>query len=220
MKTVIFKTNEDKWVETNASACDLCVVEEQLYHQTGKSLWKGDFNVSIVGIRTPRLNNKVSDKFQDIIYFTWTEELNGSESRLWYELTATTLAGRRMHNKPINSKGTAQLKCGFHPSLWKRGKHKGKNALIQIGNEVTVLRDNDGDLEHNFDGEEHTGYFGINLHTANKAGTSTVVGGWSAGCQVTNIPQAAFNKLLNQLKKCEEKTGYLSYSYFLLNLGQ
>ena len=136
MKTIIFKTDEDKWVEANASACDLCVVEEELYHQTGRSLWKGDFNVSIVGIRTPRSKNKVSDKFQDIIYFTWTEDTDDGEARIWYELPATTLAGRRMHNKPINSKGTAQLKCGFHPSLWKRGKHKGKNALIQIGNEV------------------------------------------------------------------------------------
>jgi hypothetical protein len=204
--------------------------------QCKKSLFRGLYDVSIVGYRTKREDDRVSDEFQDLLMFTWeyptTHKLSPKEDdydankydydvqRVWYVVPATTLAGVSMYENPINRDGTAQVPVGFHKRVWKRGSHKGKDALVQRAGKIKVVRDKDGDKFHDWEGEIHEGYYGINLHTANKAGTSTMVGGWSAGCQVTNIPQKEFEKLLYRLKDIERLTKFNTYSYFLVeNLG-
>ena len=212
-----------KGVSSGDSPINLSGVRKQLKEQLGREEWKGYHNVSIIGLRTDRESNKVSDRFQDWILFTWKTKLGATIGRTnqtvreWYIIPATTLAGIKMYKNPINAYGTAQVPLGFHRQIWKIGQHKGKNALSQIGNQIRVIIDNDGDEYHDFDdAKAYIGWYGINLHTANKAGTSTVVGGWSAGCQVTNISQPLMTKLINKLKVCEKRTAYNKYSYFLL----
>lgn len=198
-------------------------IKIQMKKQTGRELWKGEYNVTIIGLRTPREDNKVSDTFQDWIVMTWIRRVGSikgmakGKCREWYIMPATTLAGVKMYKNPINRLGTAQMVLGYHKGIWRIGRHKGKNALTQTGNQVRVIRDNNGDAYHDFDEDKtYTGWYGINLHTANVAGTSTIVGGWSAGCQVTNIPQKLMTKLVEKLKYCETRTAFKQYSYFLL----
>lgn len=66
-------------------------------------------------------------------------------------------------------KGMACLKPGFYRSHMF-GLHKGYEALIQTGGEVTVWRDGEPDYVD-------TGYFGINIHRGGRTTTS------SEGCQ-------------------------------------
>jgi hypothetical protein len=223
-KVYVPDANYFKEIPIEESPINLDVLQEEVKKQIKRELWKGFYNVSIVGLRTPRKDNKVSDKFQDWIVLTWitkygANKLVKDESRVWFVIPATTLAGTKYHKNSLNTLGTAQMALGYHKGIWKRGTHKGKPALTQIGNQVTVIRDSDGDDVHDFKGDDATtyiGWYGINFHTANKAGTSTVVGGWSAGCQVTNISQNLMGKLLARLKECEKYTAYSTYSYFLI----
>jgi hypothetical protein len=203
----------NKWIHKAAEA------------QCKKSLFRGLYDVSIVGYRTKREDNKVSDKFQDLLMFTWeyptTHKLSPNwedydVERVWYVMPATTLAGVSMYKNPINRNGTAQVPVGFHKRVWKIGSHKGKPALVQRAGKIKVVRDKDGDKFHDWEGETHEGYYGINLHTANKAGTSTIVGGWSAGCQVTNVSQKEFYQILYKLRAIERLTNFTTYSYFLV----
>lgn len=180
-------------------------------------LFTGDYNVTILGIRTEREEavtgkTKVSNKFQDYMAVTYSV----GDKRIWFVMSATTLAGVKYYKKPMNRKGTAQVLSGKHAALWKQGFHKKKRALIQ-NNMVRVARDYNGDDYHDWDVDIHVGMYGINFHTANKAGTSTQVDGWSAGCQVANIHQEAMDRLLNNLSFCEKVTGYKTYSYILLD---
>lgn len=179
-------------------------------------MFKGDYNVTIIGIRTGRVHVDghplVSNKFQDWMVVTYPV----GTTRVWYVLPATTLAGMKYYETPMNRRGTAQLPSKMHKALWEQGLHKGKRALVQA-NKVEVVRDADGDKYHDWDGEIYRGNFGINFHTANEKGTSTQVDGWSAGCQVTNISQVTFEHLLNTLAMCEQFTGYKTYSYLLLD---
>ena len=58
---------------------------------------------------------------------------------------------------------------------YKRGKHKGYDALVQAES-FTVWRDIDKDGLRKEDSLVESGYFGINIHAA---GTGTKVGNWS-----------------------------------------
>lgn len=211
-----------KEVPFEESPIQLNGIEPMMKEQTNRGLFTGFYNVSIIGLRTEREGYKVSDVFQDWIVMTWVKKfrsdsmVEGGKCREWYVMPATTLAGAKYHKTPMNRLGTAQMPLGYQKGIWRVGKHKGKNALTQTGNQVKVIRDNDGNDTHDFRGAVHTGWYGINLHTANVAGTSTIVGGWSAGCQVTNISQSAMTKLINKLKYCEKRTSNKTYSYFLL----
>lgn len=224
MMQKIFVPDGKYWKDTPERECPIQLegIKLQMKEQTGRELFKGEYNATIIGLRTPRKDNKVSDKFQDWIVITWVRPvrsyrgLGKGKCREWYIMPATTLAGVKMHEKPINRLGTAQMPLGYQNGIWMIGRHKGKNALVQTGAKVRVIRDNDGDATHDFEGSTHTGWYGINFHTANKAGTSTIVGGWSAGCQVTNISQPLMTKLIQKLKYCEQRTGFNKYSYFLL----
>lgn len=222
MENILYKGVGKHIIQADISSpvYDFGLLQHEVKEQMDKEIFTGLYNVSIIGVRTPRQDNRVSDRFQDYAYFTWEEPRGDDIVRVWFEIPITTLAGKKMYRHPLNSKGTAQMPAGFHKSIWERGKHKrSKPALVQTGAKVTVLRDNDGDKYHDWDVGTHRGWFGINFHTANAAGTSVIVGGWSAGCQVTNITQDAFEVILRHLKHCESKTGFFKYSYFLLDLA-
>lgn len=78
---------------------------------------------------------------------------------------------------PMNASGCAHLEDG----RWQYhvGDHKGHSALVQSA-PVTVWRDADKDSTQDAGEVEESGMFGIDIH----AGEGSVVGDWSAGCQV------------------------------------
>ena len=97
---------------------------------------------------------------------------------------ATTDPSNLNLEKPINSKGCAVLREGYHEKLWKIGKHKGQYKALVQANPCCVIRDNNKDDKINFSDNIDFGMFGINLHRASNWKVSDEIGLYSAGCQV------------------------------------
>lgn len=139
-------------------------------------------------------------------------------------LTGTTNPGAKILKggfKSFNPVGAAVLKSDmWYYNVWKFGMHRGRMpALRQRGAEMTVYRDGDMDGKSEEIGEPISGWYGINYHMntydlseENLEKERWIIGGWSAGCQVTNDR----DEYLEQMEWYEEalesgKQKYVSY---------
>lgn len=157
---------------------------ERVMAAKGHRLFTGQskrYNLNLIGIRT---NTNRANYFDDWLFVLWKYNDVWNISR--YQIT--TDPGIYWLKHPENVNGTAIVKEGQYPGLWKVGLHKGYKALQQIGR-VTVIRDYNRDENHDFVlGREESGIFGINCHRSNANRKSTLVEKWSAGCQVFADP--------------------------------
>jgi len=145
---------------------------ERLGH---KAFTHGEYNVNIVAIRNdiyPEPNT-----FDD--WITITYRLQKRWVCFWYP--ATTDPGLHWLLKPMRLDGCAVLKPGQYRGSHQFGLHKGKPALVQVG-EVEIYRDGNRDEEMEPTGKVTKGYYGINVHRAGR--DSDLVNKWSAGCMV------------------------------------
>ena len=150
---------------------------------------KGKYNLNIIGVR--RADNKVTNQFDDYIVVEYID-MYGIKTREVF--AATTDPGLSSITNPISSKGCAILAPGQYRSCWKLGYHKGKYEAIVQYKPVKVYRDNNKDKVYDFDSKTiEEGIFGINIHKAGD--NSTIVNGWSAGCQVL-ARRKDFDKLM------------------------
>jgi len=154
------------------------------------------------------------DAFDDYIYLM-------KKDKIVLETSITTNPGVKILKRGFlkyNKKGAAILQADcWHNDCWKYGKHKGiVPALKQTGNEVSITRDNNMNSKSEVFGKVYFGYFGINFHSASKDFMSnlfkTIVGGWSAGCQVANN-LSEYREIINICKNSEQE----KFSYCLLN---
>lgn len=138
----------------------------------------GKYNLNIIGVR--RSGDKVTNKFDDFIVVEFID-VYGIKTRKVY--SATTDPGLTSVLEPVNAKGCAILVPGQYRSCFKLGYHKGKYEAVVQYKPVKVYRDNNKDKVYDFDSKTiENGMFGINIHKAGEK--STIVNGWSAGCQV------------------------------------
>lgn len=147
--------------------------------------------LNIVGIRA---DSTEPNKFDDQIFVFWK---NDADQWAGWKAPATTDPGTYWLNNPMQPQGTAILKAGQYVDTYKIDLHLGKyKALCQRLKPVTVIRDYDRDAILDFDnGTESTGMYGINIHRANRSGTTLTVDRNSAGCQVfANVDD--FNELM------------------------
>ena len=150
---------------------------------------KGKYNLNIIGVR--RADTKVTNQFDDYIVVEYID-MYGIKTREVF--AATTDPGLSSIINPISSKGCAILAPGQYRSCWKLGYHKGKYEAIVQYKPVKVYRDNNKDKVYDFDSKTiEEGIFGINIHKAGD--NSTIVNGWSAGCQVL-ARRKDFDKLM------------------------
>ena len=166
------------------------------------------YNLNLVGIRT---HNLVPYRFDDWITFFYM-----SHGRWIYNaFPATTDPGLFWLGQPMNRLGTAILKEGQYPKMFRLGTHSGYKALVQQ-KKVTVIRDFNLDNRLDFaSGREDTGLFGINLHRAKRSGVALNVDNWSAGCQVVCDP-LQFNYLIAVCEKGARAFGN-EFTYTLLH---
>ena len=150
---------------------------------------KGKYNLNIIGVR--RADTKVTNQFDDYIVVEYID-MYGIKTREVFAVT--TDPGLSSITNPISSKGCAILAPGQYRSCWKLGYHKGKYEAIVQYKPVKVYRDNNKDKVYDFDSKTiEEGIFGINIHKAGD--NSTIVNGWSAGCQVL-ARRKDFDKLM------------------------
>lgn len=171
-----------------------------------------DYDVNIVGIRNTATGNSITNSFDD--WITVSYKIDG----VWqYHIWDCTTDPGKTHSidKLLNTKGVAVLVPGQYRSSYKLGLHQGKyKALVQL-QPVKVYRDNNRD--NVFDKDPNTieeGFFGINIHRSSPTSTSTLVGGWSAGCQVfANIND--YTKFIKIMERSRDIFGN-KFTYTLL----
>jgi hypothetical protein len=163
----------------------------------------------LLGVRSL---DDIPNTFDDKIYL-----FKGEEFVLVTSATTNPGINTLKQFEKINKDGAAVLKADeWYYNVWKYGKHNGKvEALLQLGNKVTVFRDTDKDLKAEEQGKLQTGYFGINFHPNTydlTKGSGTNIGWWSAGCQVVNnIPNY---KIMIKLLKNEKFVSYCLLNEF------
>lgn len=168
------------------------------------------FNLNIFGVRNSKRRVNAFDDFLYVVY------RNHNLDWRIHQWEITTDPGLSVLEDPINQKGTAILVPGQYKSAYKIGLHRQRyKALVQQGAPVKVYRDNNRDEVHDFDESTiEEGWFGINIH---KAGTdSTLVDGWSAGCQVFK-KEKDFNEFMDLCSKAGEIYGN-KFTYTLFHI--
>lgn len=163
----------------------------------------------LLGVRSL---DDIPNTFDDKIYL-----FKGEEFVLVTSATTNPGINTLKQFEKVNKDGAAVLKADeWYYNVWKYGKHNGKvEALLQLGNKVTVFRDTDKDLKAEEQGKLQSGYFGINFHPNTydlTKGSGTNIGWWSAGCQVVNnIPNY---KIMIKLLKSEKFVTYCLLNEF------
>jgi hypothetical protein len=164
----------------------------------GYVLYTEPYRLNIVGLRSKSVE---ANRFDDEVHVFYKKP-DGSWN--YHVYPATTDPGTYWLNNPMYEKGTAILAQGQYRDAYAIGSHKGLyEALVQV-RPVTVIRDYDRDALLDFyNGERETGYFGINIHRAERAGTTKLINKYSAGCQVFQDADdfQTFLKLCNQHTK-------------------
>jgi hypothetical protein len=157
-----------------------------------------DYDVNIVGIRNSTTEQVVTNRFDD--WITVSYKLN----QIWqfHSWAATTDPGiTHTVQQLLNPRGVARLVAGQYRAAYQIGMHQGKYSALVQRLPVKVYRDANKDRVF----DEHTideGMFGINIHRSSPSGTSSLVDGWSAGCQVfANINDyTKFMRIMNHAR--------------------
>ena len=165
-----------------------------------------DYDMNIIGERNPQGE---ADRFDDWIHVCFLE----GGSWQWHAYKCTTDAGIYYLKKADTA---ILIHDRQYRGAFKIGLHRGKyEALVQTGNKVCIWRDRNRDNKIDMGSDEVCGYFGINIHRANKNSVSQVVGPHSAGCQVIQDPDE-YAHFIALCKLQPQHTGYDKFSYTLL----
>jgi hypothetical protein len=186
----------------------------------GGEVFEQDGYINFCGVR----NNVTNDTFNDILYIYWKDKTDGTFKCVKTK-DFTTKPGKKSVINPINSKGAAIVKEGWHKDIWHHGKHQGKyDALRQtqgVTQPVVITRDNTqrGRKDGKYDlrilsNTTESGFPYTNMHRSGD-GQGNGVNGWSAGCQVFKF-KSDFDTML-KMAKAASKKGQKKFSYFLTN---
>jgi hypothetical protein len=145
----------------------------------GYELYIKPYQLNIVGLRS---KSTKSNLFDDEIYVFYRRQDHRWNCHIY---KVTTDPGTFWLNNPSYPGGTAILEQGQYKDAYAIGKHHGQyDALVQRRS-VSIIRDYDRDAFLDFkSGNKETGIFGINIHRAEKKGTTKYINKYSAGCQV------------------------------------
>jgi len=121
-------------------------------------------------------NPHAPDKYNDSLILFGKDAEGQGWSRA---VLATTEPGVFYTEIKPHRKGAANLVWGHQ--LYKRGKHRGRPALVSVSGVDRVWRDKDADWIQDWNERVYTGRFGIHIHSG---GNRKEIGGWSAGCIV------------------------------------
>lgn len=185
----------------------------RLFKHYGYRINTRPYELNIVGLRSPVVK---SNSFDDDIHVFFMDEHGKWQHYAW---KATTDPGTYWLENPMQPQGTAILKNGNYPKAYRLGMHRGKYLALVQSKPVTIIRDYDRNATLDFlNGNESTGYFGINIHHAKSEGTTDKVDRYSAGCQVfANINDFDF---FLQLCLRHEKLYGNEFDYTLIDLRQ
>lgn len=187
---------------------------QSLFAKNGYAYFtSGAYNLNIIGIRTAQ-GNKVTNRFDDWFVVTYKDTTGAWKRHVW---PCTTEPGLDMMKNPSNKKGTAILVPGQYRGMWKIDMHNGKyRALCQRTKPCKVYRDaNKDDVYDLMPSKIDHGIFGINMHRASKWGRVSLIGRYSAGCQVFQDVKD-FNEMMDLATEQVHRGLGNSFTYTLL----
>jgi hypothetical protein len=163
-------------------------------------------DVNIFGLRNEE--NQDEDIFNDYLCVAFNNSIYKFEAtcdpgKYW------TLLGGAISNRI----GVAHICYGYHKDVYIKGYHRGKKALVQRGNKISIWRDKNKNYQQDIDEQPMKGYFGVNIH-----GTSHKpirIGKWSAGCLVIKR-DFDFMEFMNLISLSKQK----KFSLYLFNINQ
>ena len=158
----------------------LAKVQEVFKEKNYAFFTKGNYNLNIIGVRSP---NQVANSFDDYMLVIYKK----NNSWVINEFTITTDAGLYWLENPMNKKGTALLVPNQYRSTYKLDGHGRTRyeALCQRLANVEVYRDDNKDKILDYDdATKEWGMFGINIHRSHPYHEKDTVDKYSAGCQV------------------------------------
>jgi hypothetical protein len=145
----------------------------------GYKLFTRPYELNLVGLRS---KSTIPNRFDDELHVFYKLPNDNWE---YHVFKITTDPGTFWLNNPENPEGTAILAEGQYIGSHVLGLHRGLYTALVQNKPVTVMRDYDRNAVLDFyNGKKFTGKFGINIHRANKVGTTKTVDKNSAGCQV------------------------------------
>jgi len=170
---------------------------------------KGAYNLNLYGIR----NGYGSvNEFNDVLGVAYRDE-QGNEIVLEHKGT-TDPGSWWLRNRMGNPNGTFILAPGQYRDCWSIGKHKGYEALVQVGSPFKGWRDNDQDGQLDPEGKLYRDVTGLNMHTTSWLKQVDKVGAYSAGCQVRQYTEA-HEHIMKLCRKSADFYGN-SFSYTLI----
>jgi len=174
-------------------------------------VYEEPYKLNIVGVRA---NTTEPNKFDDLI-FVFYQDNKGKWIGKAYP--ATTDTGTYWLKNPMHKEGSALLKEGQYVDSYAVGQHgKTKYTALRQVKPVTVFRDYNRDAVLDFyNGKEDTGIHYINIHRANKTGTTEYVDKNSAGCQVFQNADD-FAEFMKMVQKQKELYGN-NFTYTLID---
>ena len=142
-------------------------------------LYHRPYELNIVGLRSKSV---IPNRFDDEIHVFYRT----SAFKWAYHLyKATTDPGTYWLENPMQPQGTAILAEGQYINSHVLGLHKGEYLALVQNKPLTIMREYDRKAILDFyNGKKVTGIFGIDIHRANRVGTTLTVDRNSAGCQV------------------------------------
>ena len=170
------------------------------------------FDLNIVGVRA---SNAVPNSFDDWMTVSYRDGDAGDWAySAWH---CTTDPGLYYLQRPLNVHGTAILKAAQYRSSHAIRKHQGRYEAVcqKPGTDLPVHRDRNEDGTLDLDADVMTNGTGINIHRANATLASTVVGKWSAGCQVFADP-TDFDVFMTLARRARDIYGN-GFTYTLLD---
>lgn len=181
--------------------------------QTKNYSWfeKGNYNLNIVGIRSTKKGNEITNQFDDLLTLSYKI----GDTEVYHEYFITTEPGIYYSKNLLNKEGVAILVPNQYKGTWQIGLHRGKYKALVQRKTVQVYRDKNKDNKYDMNQETiDDGLFGINIHHSSATGISTQIDKWSAGCQVfQNIKN--FNEFMLICDKASKAWGN-SFTYSLI----
>jgi hypothetical protein len=148
-------------------------------------LYSRPYELNIVGMRSDSI---IPNRFDDEIHVFYKVS---PTSWNYHVYKATTDPGTFWLLNPMQPQGTAILGEGQYENAYALGLHRGEYMALVQQKPITIIRDYDRNAKLDFyNGTKEKGLFGINIHRANRNGTTKTVDRNSAGCQVFENAQA------------------------------
>jgi hypothetical protein len=196
--------------------------DDERWDAVKKALTDEGYKVNTNEVNLIAIRNNLSEKTGHQNHFTdWIIVMNPKKDKIIRMFEATTTPGPLYLAVPfrnwyvaanpdssINPKGLAIVQPGKYS--YKIGSHRGYQALVQDGSVkvhryVPVASPGDAKYTTYSPGNSESGKFGINIHRADRSGSTEKINSYSAGCFVFEDSRGLSNTLYALEKNKQSK---------------